>query len=157
MGDGKLGAGSHISEDDYDFLASGGLFHFTAKLREERSNERLNYFDGNGGPFVLLIFLQGMNGLPPGGIIALIQCPEGLVKLACVEHILSLFPGMGDLPKGPLPKGRGSRSSLERGMVRHQLQSSLGLPALKGVNAYRANGEPDRTGEPSIFCPLLDF
>src|SRR5262249_43852914 len=32
---------------------------------------RLNYFDGNGGPFVLLILFQGMNGLPPGGIIAL--------------------------------------------------------------------------------------
>jgi hypothetical protein len=42
-------------------------------------------------------------------------------------------------------------------MVRQQLQRSLGFPALKGVNAYRANGEPDRTGEPSIFCPFLDF
>src|SRR5713101_8355063 len=40
-------------------------------------------------------------------------------------------------------------------MIRQQLQSSLGISSLKGIDTYGANGKPDSTSERSIFIPPL--
>lgn len=40
-------------------------------------------------------------------------------------------------------------------MVRQQLQSSLGVFSLVGINTYWANRKPDRTSDRSIFVPSI--
>jgi len=40
-------------------------------------------------------------------------------------------------------------------MFRQQLQSSLGIFSLEGVDTYRADRKPDRASERSIFFPSL--
>ena len=49
------------------------------------------------------------------------------------------------------------RTLLERRMIRQQLQRRLGIIALKGIDADRANGKPNRARWHSFVCALLDF
>jgi hypothetical protein len=42
-------------------------------------------------------------------------------------------------------------------MFRQQLQCSLGIFSLKGIDTYRANRKPDRASERSIFFPSLNL
>jgi hypothetical protein len=81
LGDSRRGAGSQIAKDGGYVLANGRLFHFSEQLSLERLDQGLAYFDGKSGPFLLLVLLQGLNCLPLGCFIALIQCPDVVVEL----------------------------------------------------------------------------
>src|SRR5262249_14301750 len=80
--DSPLGARPNITQDRYDILPNGRMFHVAAQGILEQLNERLNYFVGHGSPFAILVVLQGTYCLTSRDAIAFVQCVDVILEVA---------------------------------------------------------------------------